>query len=82
MAPAVRFPSKLEMLSCSARAAGSVCSSESLRGDGVFDDGTRGEASSSSVSLPGVGAFPEEWENWIRLGCTESETEWIRGVPE
>jgi hypothetical protein len=60
MAPALRFPSKLEMLSCRARAAGSVCSEGSFSGDGVFDDGTRAIDSSSSVSHPGTGTFSEE----------------------
>jgi hypothetical protein len=73
MAPALRFPSKLEMLSCRARAAGSECSGGSFSGDGVFDDGTRGSDSSSSVSLPSAGAFSEEWEDRTRLGCAESE---------
>jgi len=73
MAPALRFPSKLEMLSCRARAAGSECSGGSFSGDGVFDDGTRGTDSSSSVSPPGTGAFSEEWEDRTRLGCAESE---------
>lgn len=73
MAPALRFPSKLEMLSCRARAAGSECSGSSFSGDGVFDDGTRGSDSSSSVSLPGAGAFSEEWEDRTRPGCAESE---------
>lgn len=75
MAPALRLPSKLEMLSCRARAAGSVGSKGSFNGDGVFDDGTRRAASLSSVSLPGVGTFTEEWEDRTRLGCAESE-EW------
>jgi len=57
----LRFPSKLEMFSCSARAAGSVRSEGSLIGDGVLDDGTGGAASSSSsVPLPGVGTGPDE----------------------
>ena len=73
MAPALRFPSKLEMLSCRARAAGSECSGGSFSGDGVFDDGTRRTDSPSSVSLPGTGAFAEEWECRTRLGCAESE---------
>ena len=60
MAPALRFPSKLEMLSCRARAAGSESSGGSFSGDGVFDDGTRGSDSSSSVSPPGAGVFSEE----------------------
>ena len=72
MAPALRFPSKLEMLSCSARAAGFVGSDGGLRGDGVFDDGTRKDASSSSVSLPSVGAFLEDSNNSLKLGCAES----------
>jgi hypothetical protein len=63
MAPALRFPSKLEMLSCSARAAGSVGSDGGLRGDGVFEDGTREDISSSSVSLPSVGAFLKDSNN-------------------
>jgi hypothetical protein len=73
MAPALRFPSKLEMLSCKARAAGSVCSEGSFSGDGVLDDGTRASASSSSVALPDAGIFSEEWEDRIKLGCAESE---------
>jgi len=73
MAPALRFPSKLEMLSCRARAAGSECSRGSFSGDGVFDDGTRGTDSPSSVSIPGTGAFAEVWEDKTRLMCTESE---------
>jgi hypothetical protein len=60
MAPALRFPSKLEILSCRARAAGSVCSEGSFSGDGVFDDGTTREIASSSVSYPRTGAFSEE----------------------
>ena len=61
ISPTLRLPSKLEMLSCSARAAGSVWSEGILSGDGVFDDGTGGAASSSSsVSLPGAGTGSEE----------------------
>lgn len=73
MAPALRFPCKLEMLSCRACAAGSECSGGSFSGDGVFDDGTRRSDSSSSVSLPGTGSFSEEWEDRTRLGWAESE---------
>jgi hypothetical protein len=73
MAPALRFPSRLEMLSCRARAAGSECSGGSFSGDGVFDDGTRGTDSSSSVSHPCTCAFAEEWEDRTRPVCGESE---------
>jgi hypothetical protein len=69
------------MLSCSARAAGSVWSDGSFSGDGVLDDGTGGAASSSSsVSLPGAGTVSEERLDGTRLVCAESENECGRGL--